>query len=304
MEEDQKTIELLTYIATKQFNLTEEEAKAIIVSEEGKLKDDAADVLLEKDKARIAKLKSERETKYNEGYQTAEKKFKSHAEEVFKKKTGYNGTEDNFESMYDAWFEKTKVELGKKKEITDDDIKRTSLFIDLETKSVPKADYEKLQSDFDQFKLGQQRQSTMGLVMDRAWGVVAAKNPILSENQTVADNRKKDFLNKFGSYDYDIQDEKIVILKEGKRLEDAHGNLKQFDTFVMELAEMNFDFRAQEEVGNTGNKNKPGGVVVVTEKPRTQAEYFAALDKYNSNSEEDAKKRIALKKFYFENKQD
>ncbi len=44
------------------------------------------------------------------------------------------------------------------------------------------------------------------------------------------------------------------------------------------------------------------GVVVVTEKPTTEAELNAALDKYNSNSDEDAKKRIALWKYYKDNK--
>ena len=205
--------------------------------------------------------------------------------------------------MFDSWYEKTKTELSKKKEVSEDDIKRHPLFIDLETKSISKSEYDKLQSEFEQFKRDQQRRATMDVVTDRAWGVVAGKNPILSENPLVAENRKKDFLNKFSGYEYDVQDGKIVVLKDGKRLEDQHGNLKQFESFVMDLAEMNFDFRKQEEVGNAGNKNT-NGTVVVTEKPVTEKEYWAALDKYNSNSEEDARKRIAIKKWYEQNKKD
>lgn len=298
MEAD-KTLDTLLYLTTKQFNLSEDEAKTLLIVED-KLRDDAADVILEKDKQRIAKLKAERETKYNEGYQTAEKKFKTHAEELFKKKTGYNGTEDNFEAMFDNWFAQQKETLKQKKEVTDDDIKKHPLFIDLETKSIPKEKYDELQKSFDQFKTESQRKAVMDTVTSRAWDVVAARNPILSENQTVAENRKRDFLAKFSTFDYELQDGRIIVLKDGKRIEDAHGNLKTFEAFTVELAEQNFDFRAQEYRENGGNRNQ-SSTIVVTENPKTEAEYNAALDKYNSNSEEDAKKRIAIRKRYLEN---
>lgn len=295
---NEKTVEVLTYLATKQFNLTEEEVKEIIMDGE-ELRENAADMLLERDKQRIAKLKEEREKKYNEGYQTAEKKFKSHAEELFKKKTGYNGTEDNFEAMFDTWFDKTKAELGKKKEVTEDDIKRHPLFIDLESKSISKDQYDKLQQDFETYKREQARNTTMSVITDKAWAVVAAKNPILSENPTVAENRRKDFLSKFCTYDYDFQDDKIVILKDGKRLEDAHGNLKQFDNFVMELAEMNFDFRKQDDKGNAGNINKPNGtnVISVNLNPKTDEEYNKAMDAVTGYSQE----AVAARKTIHEN---
>jgi hypothetical protein len=278
--------------------MTEEEVKEIILDGEA-LRADAADLLLERDKQRIAKLKTERESRYSEGYQAAEKKFKSHAEEVFKKKTGYNGTEDNFETMFDAWFEKTKSELGKKKEVTEDDIKRHPLFIDLESKTIAKERYENLEREFDQFKKDQTRQATVSQVTDKAWGIVAAKNPILSENPLVAENRKRDFLSKFCTYDYEFQDSKVVVLKDGKRLEDAHGNLKQFDAFVMELAEMNFDFRKQEDVGNAGNKNKPNGssVISVNMNPKTDQEYNEAMDKVTGYTPE----AVAARKQIHEN---
>ena len=301
---EEKALETLLYLGTKQFNLTEDELKPLITDEEGKLKDDAADILLEKDKERIAKLKKDRELKYNEGYQTAEKKFKTHAEEVFKKKTGYDGTEENFEAMFDNWFAKQKEQLAKKKEVNDDDIKRHPLYIDLESKSIAKDKYDELQRAFNEFKTQSQRKAVMDTVTGRAWDIVAARNPILSENPTVAENRRRDFLSKFSAFDYDLQDEKIVVLRDGKRLEDAHGNLKTFEAFTVEMAELNFDFRAQDDKGNSGNKNKTGDTVVITDKPTTEAEYIKAMDKWDGSSEEHAKMRVALKKYYFENKKD
>lgn len=299
MADEDKTIETLLYLTTKQFNLSEDEAKALLIVDD-QLREDAVDVILEKDKERIKKLRDEREKKYNDGYQTAEKKFKSHAEEVFKKKTGYNGAEDNFEAMFDAWFAQQKEQLKAKREVTEDDIKKHPLFIDLETKTIAKEKYDELQKSFDEFKTQSQRKAVMDTVTGRAWDVVAARNPILSENPLVAENRKRDFLAKFSSFDYELQDGRIIVLRDGKRMEDAHGNLKTFEAFTVELAEQNFDFRAQDDKGNAGNRNQTT-TTVVTENPKTEAEYFAALDKYNSNSPEDMAKRIAIRKKYLEN---
>lgn len=297
--------EAVLYQATKMFNWTEDEAKEKLLIE-GELAENYADVILEADKARIQKLKEERTTKYNEGFQTAEKKFKSYAEETFKKLTGYTGDEGNFEDMFQLWYANEKKKLSTKKEVTEDDIKRHPLYIDLETKTIPKEKYDELQRSFDEFKTAKQRAEVMGVVTERAWSVVAAKNPILSENQTVAENRKRDFLAKFSGFDYDLQDGKIVVLKDGKRLEDEHGNLKPFESVVLDLANLNFDFRAQDDKGNAGNNNRGGGTsgVVLTLKPTTKEEYHAALDKYSGSSDEDVKMRIALKAYYHANKKD
>jgi hypothetical protein len=297
--------EAVLYQATKMFNWTEDEAKEKLM-EGDELKPDYADVILEADKVRVQKLRDERTDKYNEGYQTAEKKFKTIAEAEFKELTGYKGTEGNFKEMFQLWFTEEKKKLSQKKELNEDDIKRHPLYIDLETKTIPKSQYDELQKSFDEFKTTQQRSQVMGVVTERAWSVVAAKNPILSENQTVAENRKRDFLAKFSGYDYDLQDGKIIVLKDGKRLEDEHGNLKPFEAVVLGLANLNFDFRAQGEKGNGGNENKSGGTsgVVLTDKPTTAAEYHAALDKWNGASEDQVKMRIALKAYYHANKKD
>lgn len=299
---DQK--ESLLYLATKQFNLTEDEAKTLLF-EGDELKENAVDLLLDKDKERIQKLKDERTAKYNEGYQTAEKKLKSHAEETFKKLTGYTGEETTFDAMFEKWHAEEKKKLSGKKEITEDDIKRHPLYVQLESERIPKTEYEELKRSFDEFKTQQQRSQVMGVVTERAWSLVAAKDPILEESQIVADNRKRDFLSKFSGYDYDLQDGKIIIVKDGKRLEDAHGNLLSFEAFVNDLSSQHFIFRAQSKKDNAGNDGKGDkGGVVITEKPTTQAEYHAALDKYNGASEEHAKMRIALKNYYYAHKKD
>ena len=300
---DQK--ESLLYLATKQFNLTEDEATALLIEGE-ELKDNAVDLLLEADKARIQKLKDERTTRYNEGYQTAEKKFKTLAEAEFKELTGYKGTEGNFKDMFQLWYADEKKKLGTKKEVTEDDIKRHPAYIALESERIPKTDYETLKNEYDQFKTNQEKNKVMGMVSGKAWDLVAAKEPILEKNEIVAANRRRDFLAKVCEYDYQPQENgDPIVIKDGKRLEDEHGNPVSFKAFISHLSDQYFEFRAQSDKGNAGNDNKGGsGAVVITDKPTTAQEYATALDKWNGASEEHAKMRIALKKYYYDHKKD
>jgi hypothetical protein len=302
---DQK--EAALYQATKMFNWTETEAKERLFDGE-ELKEDYADVILEADKARVAKLKEERTTYHDTGFKKAEKQFKTYAEETFKKLTNYNGTEDNFEAMFSAWYETEKKKLVKNVEVNEDTVKKHPAYIALETTTIPKQQFDDLQKAFDEFKTQGQKAQVMGVVTGRAWDVVSAANPILSDNPQVAENRRRDFLAKFSGYDYELTDDnKIIVSKDGKRLEDEHANHKPFEAFVMELAGMNFDFQAQGDKGNAGNKGggSGGAAFVITEKPTTKAEYNAAINKLAGlQTDEAAKQRIAIKRYYDEHKKD
>jgi hypothetical protein len=301
---DQK--ESLLYLTTKQFNLTEDEAKALLL-EGDELKPDATDLILDLDKSRIQKLKDDRTKQHDAGYKKAEAEFKTIAETKFKELTGYAGTETNFEEMFKVWQETERKKWQKNIEINEDQVKKHPIYIALESTTIPKTQFDDLQKAFDEFKTAGQKAQVISVVTTRAWDVVAAANPILSDNPTVAENRKRDFLAKFSGFDYDLTDGKIIVSKDGKRLEDEHANHKPFEAFVMELAGLNFDFKAQTDKGNTGNNNNgtTGGVTVITDKPTTIQERNAALAKWNNIAgEEAAKMRIAINNYYKEHKKD
>lgn len=298
---DQK--ESLLYLATKQFNLTEAEATTLLI-ENDELKDNAVDLLLEKDKERIQKLKDERTQYHDKGFKEAEKKLKSFAEEKFKELTGYSGAEDNFEAMFKAWQEAEKKKWQKNVEINEDQVKKHPAYIALESERMPKTDYEKLKSEYDEYKITQERNLTLGMVTNRAWDLVASEDPILEKNETVAANRRRNFLADVCQYSYEWQDKgDPIVIKDGKRLEDEHGNLITFKTFISDLSHQHFEFRAQSPKGNAGNVDGSGGVVI-SDRPTTAAEYHAALDKWNGASEEHAKMRIAIKNYYYAHKKD
>ena len=301
---DQK--EAALYQATKMFNWTEQEAKERLFEGE-ELKEDYTDVLLEADKARVAKLKEDRTKQHDAGFQKAEKQFKTFAEDKFKEITGYTGTEDNFEAMFKSWQETEKKKWQKNIEVNEDQVKKHPAYIALESDRIPKTEYETLKSEYEKFQTDQKRGQIMGLVNDKAWNMVLSERPIIETNQTIANNRRRDFLSKVGRFDYEPQEGgDPIVIKDGKRLENEHGNLITFKTFILDLASQNFEFEAQDDKGNAGNKpGDKGDVIVVTDKPTTKAEYNAAMAKwFNLPGDEAAKQRIYISKYYNAHKKD
>ena len=301
--------EFVQQITKALFNKTDEETAALLFdkaddSDELVLKSDAAKIILDLDKDRVKDFKTKQTENFDKGYQKAEKKFKTAAEDIFIKTTGYKPDEDGEALEVMITNHVAKVAKVKKPEITDDDIKKHPVFLALESNTISKEDHETLQADFNNFKLNQETQLVLGKVKEKAWGVVSALKPIMSENQTVAATRQGDFLSKFNNFNYQVDNGKILILdKDNKRVEDEHGNHIPFDTFVSNLAKQNFDFKKQDKKGNAGNTDT-GDVVVVDDKPVTKHELNKALDKYEGPGEENAKKRIAVVKYYSENKED
>lgn len=291
-------LQFILHILTKQFNLSEDEVKTLILDGD-KLKADAADLILVKAAEKVTKLKGEATEQFNKGHQKATQELMPKVEKTFRDLTGFTLEATDFEDLV----KKYKEEVTKKKptSLSEDDVKKHPLYIALETERVPKTEYDKLKGEFDGFKNNVTRETILGKVREKAWALVAPK-VIESTNPAVANTRRQDFLSKFASYDFDEQDGKVIVTKDGKRLEDAHGNVKPFETFVTEVAQLNYEFKAQDDKGQTGNDDHP--TVVVTETPKTEKELNAVYNKYSGNSEADMKARIAALDFYEKNRVD
>lgn len=306
MEDQQNNaLDTLIFTGTKLFNLNEDEFKKIILDDDGNIRNNAGDLILDKDKARVDKWKSDRDDAYNKGHQKATKEALTSAETKFKEITGWEGNgEEGFDDMVKAFLE-DQAKKSKKPTLSDDDVKKHPLYLELEKSRIPKEEYEKIKGEYEDFKKNTSRNQILQGIKSKAWGIVSQKNPILSENQAVAENRRNDFLAKFGGYDYQEQDDgTIIVLKEGKRLEDDHGNPQQFENFVMGLASLNFDFKKQSDKGGAGGDDDDDTGTSVTEKPTTQDQLNAVLEKYNDNTDEHRKIRVSALAYYEKNKTD
>jgi len=275
MDEKQILQSLLTGI----FSLTDGEIAELLYSD-GKLKDNADELVLERHAKKVEKTNQEKQKFFDNGYSKGKKESMERVEKTFKETTGADG--EDFDSMLSAYQESHK---GKSK-ASDDDIKRHPLFLDLERNSVKKDQYEAIVGEFDNYKRQETRRNALRQVQQKAWDLTASKNPVLSDNPTVAETRKNDFLTKFEAYDYELVEDMIVVVKDGKRLEDKHGNVITFDNHVNGIASSCFDFKKQSDKGNAGNQGNPQGSSGV---PKDENEYRNAL-----STEADPQKRIDI----------
>ena len=276
--------EVLLSLTTKMLNKTDDELTALLYDKEGKLKEDAATLLIESDAARVTRLKEESTTKFNDGHAKGKSESLSKQEKDFKEKTGFV-SDLTGNDLYIAYADSLKTAT----KITDDDIKKHPLFLSLETSSVPKEDYQKIMDDFDNYKKDQTKGTVLKDVQTDAWSDTLKRNPNI-EKGVVGEQRRKDFLEKLGEYDYEIVNNEKIVLKDGKRLETPHGALINFNSFVEGLANKHFTFAAQNPKGSAGNHNKNTATPQI---PTTKAEYSRMVAEAKTPEE-----RIAIKQAY------
>jgi len=264
---------LIDKLLEKAYNKTPEEISELLYqkaddSDEVILKDDAIDLVLDLDEQRVSKIKSSampdkekikqlRDEMRSEVLTDFEKKLKAryNIESSF---TGLDLVQQIVDTVSDC-------------DISEDKIKQHPTFLEMEQAKI--REIEQLQQDLEDFKLNQDKRTRLQRVRQDVLGIFSTLNPIESENTTVASNRREDFLRKFDSYDYEVQDNgEHFVKKDGKRVEDRHGNPVKFPDFVKSIAAANYDF-AQSAGGNAGNQsgNSPGQH---TDIPKDEKEYL------------------------------
>jgi hypothetical protein len=160
-------------------------------------------------------------------------------------------------------------------DISDEKVKQHHLYIELE-KLKSREDFDALQNDFTNYKLNQDKISRLTTVKSKVMSIFSSLNPIESQNTVVAQTRREDFLNKFEQYDYELQDNgDLLILQNGKRLEDPHGNAIKFTDFVKGVAELNYDFAQSDPKGSPGNRPGGNGGGSHIDVPKDEKEYLA-----------------------------
>lgn len=247
-------------IATKVLGLTEDEAVAKLFNGDD-LNEDAADILLTGLESKITAVKKEGADNFDKGFKKAEAKYKSHAETILKDTLGIEIAEgEDLSEVVQKWTQENK----KKSNLTDDDVKKHPLYRQLEKDRVPKEEYEKVIGEFEGYKQQSAKREVLAQVKPKVWSTVTSMNPKLPTDPQVSETYRNAFLSAFDDYDYQIENDDILILKEGKRVEDSFGNPLKFQDFVKSNASKYFEFQKQEAKGGAGNNNDnqtPGGAV-------------------------------------------
>ena len=218
--------------------------------------------LLEEDAKRVEAIKKSVDTKpaFQDGFKKAQGEILTKFEKDLKEKFGLESDKMGLELVEELVSKKS--EGGQGGDLTEDAIKRSKVFQDMESNlkkqiTTVKTEYE---TKINEIQDGYKAEKTFSNVSQKALQIFNGLNPILPQNKTVADNQVKIFVNTLKDFKFDVQDERIVVMdKDGKVLEDGHGNSRSFEDIVKETASGLFEFKANNGGSGSGNGGQGQG---------------------------------------------
>lgn len=244
---------LLSAFFGRTLNLTDAEVAELLYSNSDgtELKPDALDNILNKDTLRIQKFKDERQVYHDNGYKKAQKealtKLENDIKEAFEISSDSKGI-DLIQEIVNAKVsttegmaeEKVKVHPTYTKAINELNKKIK------ETEGAWKDKYEAREKDLS-------KQNAFQGVKSKAKNILESLKPILPSDNTKAEKQLTWFFQELGQFEFDDQEGTILIMKDGKLLEDGHGNRINFDAFIKEKAASIWDFQQGTAKTGTGN---------------------------------------------------
>lgn len=258
-------------------------------SDDGTITDEPADGVLETlsklDSERIGKVKSDTKTAFDNGFKKAQADVSQQWEKMIREKFGVDSDKQG-EELLDAAFQI----VAKPPKSTDDQIKASPLYVALERKyredlEAATAEREKALEELKvEFQKSGYRNSAKSILKDR----LLSRKPNLSKDPAKAEKMINVFLQQFDGYDFEPMDNGFIPMKDGKRVENEHGHPITLETLSDTVANSFFDFQVQEDKGNGGNKNEPGGGAAPVVAPKTEVDLWEAYNKASTQEEKTA----------------
>ena len=256
---------IITGLLSKAYNYDNGKIAELFKDGETELSEDQQKEILQKlldeDAKRVEAIKKSVDKKdaFQDGFKKAKSEVLTDFEKGLKEKFGIESDKTGLELVEEVVSKKS--EGGQSGDITEDAIKRSKVFQDMESNlkkqiTTVKNEYE---TKINEIQDGYKAEQTFSNVSQKALQIFNGLNPILPQNKTVADNQVKFFVNSLKDFKFDVQDERIVVMdKDGKVLEDGHGNSRSFEDIVKETASGLFEFKANNGGSGSGNGGQQG----------------------------------------------
>ena len=256
---------IITGLLSKAYNFDNGKIAELFKDGETELSEDQQKEILQKlldeDAKRVEAIKKSVDTKpaFQDGFKKAQGEILTKFEKDLKEKFGLESDKMGLELVEELVSKKSEGGQG---DLTEDAIKRSKVFQDMESNlkkqiTTVKTEYE---TKINEIQDGYKAEKTFSNVSQKALQIFNVLNPILPQNKTVADNQVKFFVNTLKDFKFDVQDERIVVMdKDGKVLEDGHGNSRSFEDIVKETASGLFEFKANNGGSGSGNGGQGQG---------------------------------------------
>ena len=219
------------------------------------------------DTARVTKLKEDQASQYKRGQKEVASKMEAQLKDKFGVDSDLTGVE-----LVDFIL---TTELEKVKGKGDEDITAHPEYLKLKSESdrMLKAKDKEWQKKIEDLELKHARESMFSKVKERAFAELDNLRPILPEDAKKAQKWKEKYIEDFRAYDFTEQDGMIVVLKDGKPLQDSHGYNKSFADLVKETAAEIFDFQTAESRSSAANQQTQNNFAA----PRNEDEFIQKM---------------------------
>lgn len=219
------------------------------------------------DTARVTKLKEDQASQYKRGQKEVASKMEAQLKDKFGVDSDLTGVE-----LVDFIL---TTELEKVKGKGDEDITAHPEYLKLKSESdrMLKAKDKEWQKKIEDLELKHARESMFSKVKERAFAELDNLRPILPEDAKKAQKWKEKYIEDFRAYDFTEQDGTIVVLKDGKPLQDQHGYNKSFADLVKETAAEIFDFQTSESRSSAANQQTQSNFAA----PRNEEEFIQKM---------------------------
>lgn len=209
--------------------------------------------LIQLDQTRIGNLKPKPGTTFQDGYKKAKAEVLTQFEASLREAYGIESDATGNELIDAIIAAKAKPDA---KNISEDDIKKHPAYQNAEKahKAALKAVQTEWETKLNEREAQYKKGETFGNVSKKALDILATMNPVIPTTAAVATNIQNAFLSSLKGFDFDIQGDRIVVMKDGKVVEDGHGHSMEFDKLVKDTAGGFYELKA-----NNGGANPGGG---------------------------------------------
>ena len=219
------------------------------------------------DTARVTKLKEDQASQYKRGQKEVASKMEAQLKDKFGVDSDLTGVE-----LVDFIL---TTELEKVKGKGDEDITAHPEYLKLKSESdrMLKAKDKEWQKKIEDLELKHARESMFSKVKERAFAELDNLRPILPEDAKKAQKWKEKYIEDFRAYEFIEDSNGIVVLKDGKPLQDSHGYNKSFADLVKETAAEIFDFQTAESRSSAANQQTQSNFAA----PRNEDEFIQKM---------------------------
>jgi hypothetical protein len=263
--------EALIYILTKIYNKTEQE----ILSQIFKDGEIDPEIVLTEITKRIEKNKNENEKKFDDGYGKGKGESLKIFENAIKEKYGIQSDLKGLELIDHVVSEKINSP------IEEDKIKISKPYLTLEEKIktgyVLKTEYDTIKKEYDNYRINNVKNQTFDGIKNKVWDKLKEWNVVFPSDPVRAKTYENAFLNDLKNFDYETPEGSMepIIIKDGKRLEDALGNTTKFEEHIKNIASRWYEFSQQPlRASPKSNIGNPDGNLFI---PKDDIELFETL---------------------------